>query len=76
MEERGTKTKLKSKSKRRKKANGFIDDEAGVSGDDSDDDEYDNDFCTQFECTETDDGDPNVDMHAKYLQSVRYEMMQ
>ena len=50
----------------------FIDDEAGVSGDESSD-ELDNDFVTQLDRTaDVDEGDPDVDMHAKYLQSIRY----
>lgn len=58
--------------KRKQGAYAFIDDEAGVSGDDSSDEDM-TDFLTQpLERTvDLDEGDPNVDMHAKYLQSVR-----
>lgn len=61
--------KLKSKSKKKRCL--FIDDEAGVSGDDSEEDDED-DFFTQMPGTQAEDeGDPDVDMQAKYLQSIR-----
>lgn len=44
-----------------------------MSGDDSSDEELD-DFLTQQQMDDTnaiDEGDPSVDMHAKYLQSIR-----
>lgn len=70
----GQKRKLKktaNKKPKRKKCQ-FIDDEAGVSGDESEDDDED-DFISQsmLGCTQHDIGDPEVDMHAKYLQSIR-----
>lgn len=61
------------KNKRKKKLCAFIDDEAGVSGDESSDEDMD-DFMTQQHMEDTidiEDGDPSVDMQAKYLQSVR-----
>lgn len=59
-----------AKSKRKKCL--FIDDEAGVSGDDSTDEDED-DFFTQMPIgMSQDEGDPNIDMHAKYLQSIRF----
>lgn len=69
-----TNTKVYKKAKRRINVNRFIDDECGVSGDDSEDDENDLSFVTQQNLNETnaDEGDPNIDMHAKYLQSIRF----
>lgn len=60
------------RDKRKKNLCVFIDDEAGVSGDDSSDEDMD-DFMTQpMERTvDIEEGDPNVDMQAKYLQSLR-----
>lgn len=50
----------------------FIDDEAAVSGDESSDEDMGG-FLTQIDAsTCQDEGDPNIDMHAKYLQSVMY----
>lgn len=63
--------KTSRKNSKRKKCM-FIDNEAGVSGDDSEDEDEDDDFCTQAPATQfIDEGDPNVDMQAKYLQSIR-----
>lgn len=60
---------------RRRKARSkfhFIDDEAGVSGNESSDEEF---IATQgafMNITDhADEDDPSVDMQAKYLQSVR-----
>lgn len=52
----------------------FIDDEAGVSGDEStDDDEFIDTQSQPFNVTEQyEEDDPSVDMQAKYLQSIRY----
>lgn len=71
----GQKRKLKKsvkKNPKRKKCQ-FLDDEAVVSGDDSEDEEED-DFFTQgiIDYSQHDQGDPNVDMHAKYLESIRW----
>lgn len=67
--------KLKKKTKKLKKRKkcAFIDDEAAVSGGDSSDDDLE-DFLTQVEnvTVMNEEGDPNVDMEAKYLQSVRF----
>lgn len=61
------------RNKRKKILCAFIDDEAGVSGDDSSDEDMDDLMTQQFDQTvDIEDGDPNVDMQAKYLQSVRY----
>lgn len=52
----------------------FIDDEAAVSDDDSDDDD-DSFLISQTHFTQNvDEGDPSVDMRAKYLQSIRFEI--
>lgn len=66
------KTSARAKTKKSDRRNMFIDDEAAVSGDDSED-EYDDSFiATQTHFTQTvDEGDPSVDMRAKYLQSIR-----
>lgn len=53
----------------------FIDDEADVSDDDSEDDD-DSFLISQTHFTQTvDEGDPSVDMRAKYLQSIRFEYL-
>lgn len=62
------------KTKRNRRIFNFIDDEAGVSGNETDDE---NITATQgalsdIEIEEVEDDDPAVDMQAKYLQSVRY----
>lgn len=63
---------LPSKSKRKKNVCAFIDDEAGVSGADSSDENIDDFMTQQMEQTvDIEDDDPSVDMQAKYLQSVR-----
>lgn len=72
----GQKRKMKKTANNRKskrKRCQFIDDEAGVSGDDSED-EIEDDFISQDinNCTQADPGDPNVDMYAKYLESIRW----
>lgn len=62
------------KEKRKKKICAFIDDEAAVSGDDSSDEDMDDFMTQQLEQTvDLEEGDPSVDMQAKYLQSVRYK---
>lgn len=61
----------KLKRKRRGRFN-FIDDEAGVSGDETSDEDI---TATQGMLNIIDDveeDDPAVDMQARYLQSVRY----
>lgn len=71
----GQKRKMqkKSKTKAKRKKYQFIDDEAGVSGDESEDEDEEDYFFTQAiqDGTILDEGDPNVDMQAKYLQSIR-----
>ncbi|XP_055315691.1 uncharacterized protein LOC129575739 isoform X2 [Sitodiplosis mosellana] len=68
----GVKSQGKKKRKARSKFN-FIDDEAGVSGDESsDDDDFINTQSQHFNVTEQyEEDDPSVDMQAKYLQSIR-----
>lgn len=62
----------KHRAKRRRKLN-FIDDEAGVSGDDSSEDDLIESQMSQMNVTDNiDEGDPSVDIQAKYLQSVRF----
>lgn len=63
-------TKVKKTRKAKRRFN-FIDDEAGVSGDDTDDEDI---SATQGVLNIIDDveeDDPSVDMQARYLQSVR-----
>lgn len=67
------KAALPLRNKRKKNLCAFIDDEAGVSGNDSSDEDMDDLMTQEFDQTvDIEDGDPNVDMQAKYLQSVRY----
>lgn len=72
----GQKRKMRKKpsTKPKRKKFHFIDDEAGVSGDDSEDEDEEDYFFTQGplqDATMWDEGDPDVDMQAKYLQSIR-----
>lgn len=72
----GQKRKIRKKprTKPKRKKFHFIDDEAGVSGDDSEDEDEEDYFFTQGplqDATMWDEGDPDVDMQAKYLQSIR-----
>lgn len=62
----------KHRTIRRRKLN-FIDDEAGASGDDSTGDEFIESQMSQMNVADDiDEGDPSVDIQAKYLQSVRF----
>lgn len=67
-----TPRRKKAKRKPRRRFN-FIDDEAGVSGDESSGD--DSFIATQatkmLVVDEAEEGDPSVDMQARYLQSLR-----
>lgn len=62
----------KKKRKRKIKKWNFIDDEAGVSGDDSSDEDFIATQTADMNITEhVEEDDPSVDMQAKYLQSIR-----